>query len=209
MTDCRGSLFFYLAATAGSWISWVYCPSLGSHHSAVKEHIVGVGLITRWGEECGSRLRAHFSLECRTEMWEREITLSEEYFHSSTLSMLFLLVNLGLAPTGKVNKRYYIALKQKKSQNCRSSQTVQSKIKSCMQGALCLFPAAARHVSIGPMMFSVDMWFRQTTEQTIWIRVCLPALHQRGKCRTWVWVSAQRRVHERKHHTKPRMTVQI
>lgn len=30
-----------------------------------------------------------------------EITLSEEYFHSSTLSMLFLLVNLGLAPTGK------------------------------------------------------------------------------------------------------------
>lgn len=30
-----------------------------------------------------------------------EITLSEEYFHSSTLSMLFLLVNLGLAPTGQ------------------------------------------------------------------------------------------------------------
>lgn len=47
-----------------------------------------------------------------------EITLSEEYFHSSTLSMLFLLVNLGLAPTKKkintyVNKHNYITLKQK------------------------------------------------------------------------------------------------
>lgn len=33
-----------------------------------------------------------------------EVTLSEEYFHSSTLSMLFLLVNLGLAPAGKTAK---------------------------------------------------------------------------------------------------------
>lgn len=37
-----------------------------------------------------------------------EITLSEEYFHSSTLSMLFLLVNLGLAPTGKKTLKYLI-----------------------------------------------------------------------------------------------------
>lgn len=37
-------------------------------------------------------------LELRTEMWEGEVTLSEEYFHSSTLSTLFLFVNLGLAP---------------------------------------------------------------------------------------------------------------
>lgn len=94
MTDCQDSLSFYLAVTAGSWISWVYFPSLGSHRSAVKVDIVREGLIT------------YFRLECHTEICE--ITLSEENFHSSTLSMLFLLVNLGLAPTGKKarNKLY-------------------------------------------------------------------------------------------------------
>lgn len=39
-----------------------------------------------------------------------EITLSEEYFHSSTLSMLFLLVNLGLAPTGQKKPPKYLIL---------------------------------------------------------------------------------------------------
>lgn len=70
---------------------------------------------------------------------------------------------------------------------------------------VCLFSAAVCHVRIGPTMFSVDVRFRQTTRKTIWIRVCLPALHQRGKCRTWVWVYARRRVHESKHHTKARL----
>lgn len=109
MTDCQGSLFFCLAVIADSWIFWVYFPILGSHHSAVKEHTVGAGLITLRGEMCESLLQTHFSLACRTDMREREITLSEEYFHSSTLSMLFLLVNLGLAPLEKkkqVNKLY-------------------------------------------------------------------------------------------------------
>lgn len=195
MTDCQGSLFFCLAVIADSWISWVYFPILGSHRSAVKEHTVRAGLITLWGGMCESLLQTHFSLECCTDMWEKEITLSEEYFHSSTLSMLFLLVNLGLAPMEKnkqVNKHYH---------SCTISQIKHGRCSF-------LLTAAACHVSIGLMMPDVDMWCRQTTEQIIWIRVCLPTLQQRGKCRTWVWVFAQRRVHERKHHTKVRLTVQ-
>lgn len=194
MTDCQSSLFFCLAVIADSWIFWVYFPILGSHRSAVKEHTVRAGLITLWGEMCESPLQTHFSLACCTDMREREITLSEEYFHSSTLSMLFLLVNLGLAPMEKnkqVNELYRCTISQIKHGRCSF-----------------LFPAAACHVSISPMMPGVDMWCRQTTKQTIWIRVCLPTLQQREKCRTWVWVSAQRRVHERKHHTKVRLTVQ-
>lgn len=98
MIDCQDSLSFYLAVTADSWISWEYFPSLGFHRSAVKVDIVRQGLITIWGEVCVTPLKV-----CYYEIYE--ITLSEEYFHSSTLSMLFLLVNLGLAPTGqKQNK---------------------------------------------------------------------------------------------------------
>lgn len=47
------------------------------------------------------RERQNLKVNFVSEMWETDITLSVEYFHSSTLSMLFLLVNFGLAPTEK------------------------------------------------------------------------------------------------------------
>lgn len=143
-----------------------------------------------------------------------EITLSEEYFHSSTLSMLFLLVNLGLAPTGKKKTQIFNkALHYISILGFDHLDSLESHLWAGLssQAALCLsfIFAVGCNLGCGPMMFGVDMRLRPTTRQAKWIRVCLPALLQRGKCRTWVWISAWRIVYESKYHREARQTVQI
>jgi len=97
MTDCQSSLFFYQAATADSWISSAYFPSFGRRHS------VGIKRISLETDKSMVHIYRHILF---SEI--RPITLSDEYFHNSTLSVLFLLVILGLAPTEKKNKNRHV-----------------------------------------------------------------------------------------------------
>lgn len=104
-----------------------------------------------------------------------EITLSEEYFHSSTLSMLFLLVNLGLAPTGKKNPQifnkalHYITLHYIAILGFDHLDSLESHLSAdlSLQAALCLsfIFAVGCNLGCGPMMFGVDMRLRPTTRQ--------------------------------------------
>lgn len=80
-TGCQNSLSFCLPVKSDSCSSWRCSQSLGSPHSAVEQ------------QQFCDRGSNNTVLSRRDRL-----TLTVENFHSSTLSMLFLFVSLGLAP---------------------------------------------------------------------------------------------------------------